>query len=439
MTADKTMAGRFMRRAATVAAVIIGASALSFGFGASGVSAQATAQKAAQRTVPGPVPGYAKPTPGLNRCVARLRAQAVKSGISRALARRALGKVAFSEKAVRFSRRQPERVIPIWDYMAFLVDPQRIKDGRARLKQHDKTLRAVERKFGVDRYVLTALWGVESDYGRVRGEFFLPHALANVICAGFKRKFFHRELMLALKLVQRGDIELEKLQGSWAGAFGQTQFLPSTYRRAGVDFDGDGRRDLVSSVPDALASAARFLQQAGWRRGQSWGLEVRVPKTYSGPRGRRARARLAVWAKRGVVAAGGEPLKGKRRAALLQPAGRNGPAFLVYRNFWALYSYNVAIPYALAISHLSDRLRGKGAFKTPWPTDDPGLTRAQRLELQKRLIRAGYDIGEADGKIGPVTTAALKRAQAKLGLKPDGRPGLKTYRALKHLALPPKN
>ncbi|HHK74004.1 MAG TPA: lytic murein transglycosylase [Rhizobiales bacterium] len=366
----------------------------------------------------------------LKSCVAEIRSAAIRAGVSRAVVRKTLGRVAFDEKAVRFSRTQPEYRTPIWDYMAFLVDAKRIRDGFAMMKTYGRILRRVERVYGVDRYIIAALWGVESDYGRAHGDFYLPHALANVACAGRRGKYFRRELITLLKLASRGDIAVKDLYGSWAGAFGQTQFMPSTYRRLAVDFDRDGRRDLINSVPDALASTANYLKKAGWRKGLIWGFEVRLPRGYKGPSGRRRYAALGDWGKRRITRVNGKPLRGKMRAALLLPAGRNGPAFLVTRNFNALYTYNAAVSYALAISHLSHRLRGRGPLLTPWPTRDPGLSRAQRLDLQKRLLKHGYRIGKADGRIGPVTRAAIKKAQKKSGHKPTGRPGLKIYRAL---------
>lgn len=363
-------------------------------------------------------------------CVASIRAAAVRSGVPAQIADAALGSARYDEKAVRFSRSQPEYRTPIWDYMAFLVDEERISDGKALMKEHGSTLRSVEKTYGVDRHIVAALWGIESDYGKFRGDFFVPHALANVVCSGKKANFFQSELITALKLVARGDIKLKDLQGSWAGAFGQTQFMPSTYARLAVDHDRDGHRDLVNSVPDALASTANFLRNAGWQNGLPWGFEVRLPKGYKGPEGRKKRASLASWAKRGIVKIDGGRLSGNTKAALLLPAGASGPAFLVTGNFNALYSYNVAESYALAIGHLSDRLRGEGPLRKAWPTDDPGLSRAERLHLQKLLIAAGYDIGEADGRIGPITQGAIKQAEQKAGMKPTGHPGRKIYRAL---------
>jgi lytic murein transglycosylase len=338
--------------------------------------------------------------------------------------------VKFDEKAVRFSRSQPEYQTPIWDYMSFLVDGERISTGQAMMKKHDRTLRAVEKAYGVDRYVIAALWGVESNYGAEQGDFFIPHALANVACAGKRPKFFRGQLVAALKFVSRGDLKLDDLYGSWAGAFGQTQFIPTTYQSLAVDFDRNGKRDLVNSVPDALGSTANYLKKNGWRRGQDWGYEVKLPRGYRGPSGRKAIASLSTWAKRGLVRMDGKRLSGGATAGLLLPAGKSGPAFLVRRNFNVIRTYNNHDAYALAISHLSDRLKGGKSIQAPWPTSDPGLTRAERLQLQILLLRAGYDIGEADGKIGPVTRAAIKKAEAKAGLPVTGRPGLKIYQAL---------
>ncbi len=374
---------------------------------------------------------YQPASASLNSCVAGLKRAAIKAGVSRDVANLALANVKYDEKVARFSRRQPEKTIYIWDYMAFLVDAKRIRDGRAMLKKYSSTLKAVEKKYGVDRYFVTALWGIESDYGKFRGDFFTPHSLANLVCSRNRRaKLFKRELIIALQLVSRGDIKLSDLKGSWAGAFGQTQFMPSTYKRLAVDFDRDGRRDLVNSVPDALASTANFLKKAGWRSGQTWGYEVKIPKNYRGRWGRKRKASLNTWRKRGLVRINGKRLSGKRRAGLILPAGKKGPAFLVFRNFDAIYSYNVAISYALSISHLSDRLRSRKPFVKPWPTNDPGLSRKQRLHLQKLLNKNGFNIGEADGRIGPATRAGIKKAQRKFGLKVDGRPGTRIYRRL---------
>ena len=365
-------------------------------------------------------------------CKAELKRAAVKAGVDAGIAARALDQVEPDEKVLAASQAQPEFTIPIWDYLALLVDDARIADGRAKLAEHDALLRQAEARFGVDRHVIAAVWGVETDYGREAGRNFLPRALATLACLGERRRDFWRgELIAALELVDRGDLPLDELYGSWAGAFGQTQFIPSTYRRLAVDFDGDGRRDLVNSVPDALGSTANYLKQAGWRSGEPWLIEVKLPPGYGGPSGRKDKAPLSTWTKRGVTRADGASLSGERQAGLLLPAGPVGPGFLVFRNFDAIYSYNAAESYALAISHLADRLAGYPAFRTPWPTDDPGLSRAERLELQHLLIARGHDIGEPDGRIGPLTRAAIKAAEAELGMPESGRAGRKIYRALK--------
>ncbi len=366
----------------------------------------------------------------LKSCVAGIRKSAIRSGIPANIVNRALGNVRFNEKVVRFSRNQPEFRTPIWDYMAFLVDARRVRDGKAMMKKYARTLKAVEKRYGVDRYILTALWGVESDYGNIHGEFFLPHALANVACAGRKPKMFKRELISALKLVKRGDVRLKDLMSSWAGALGQTQFMPSTYHRLAVDFDGNGRRDLLHSVPDALASSANFLRKSGWRKGGIWGYEVRLPKAYRGPFGRKRTVSLDKWAKRGIRKINGKKPSGNIRAGLIAPAGRTGPAFLVFHNFNVLYSYNAAVSYTLAISHLSDRLRGRGGFARGWPTSDPGLSRKQRVDLQVLLKNKGYRIGKVDGRIGPLSKAAIRKVQKNIGMRATGRPSLKVYRSL---------
>ena len=364
-------------------------------------------------------------------CLANLKNAVITAGVSRNVASEALDNVSPDEKVLRLSKVQPEFKTPIWDYLGFLVDDKRVADGQAMMRKYDRVLRAAESRFGVNRYVIAAVWGVETDYGREMGDSFLPQALATLVCQGGRRESFWRgELVAALKLVDRGDLRLNSLHGSWAGAFGQTQFIPSTYQRLAVDFDGDGRRDLVGSVADALGSTANYLRRAGWQPGGSWMIEVKAPNGYSGPSGRKARASLSAWAKRGIARADGARLSGGASAGLILPAGPNGPGFLVFGNFDAIYAYNQAESYALAISHLADRLAGYPGLRTAWPTDDPALSRAERLHLQQLLLGHGYDIGEADGKIGPMTRAAITEAERRFGLPPTGRAGTKIYRAL---------
>lgn len=365
-------------------------------------------------------------------CVAGLRSHALGQGISGSVFDQMMSGVTPDMKIIEAMNAQPEFKTPIWDYLATLVDDQKVTEGRAMLQRHAGVLAQIEQAYGVDRHTVVAVWGVESDFGQVPGRWSLPQALSTAACFGTRRReFFRTELVSTMKIVQRGDLAAEKLRGSWAGAFGHTQFIPSTYLRLAVDFDGDGRRDLVDSIPDALASTANYLKKSGWITGASWGYEVKLPAGYAGPSGRTGKQDLASWAGRGITRVDGSALANLPAAGLLLPAGRNGPAFLVTRNFDAAYAYNAAESYALAISVLSDRLRGRPGIRTPWPTDDRGLSRAERKELQERLTRAGYDVGKPDGAIGALTRAAIKQVEAKLGLPETGRAGGKVFDALR--------
>ena len=316
---------------------------------------------------------------------------------------------------------QPEFTTPIWDYLAALVDRQRVDDGRVLLQQHRALLDRVSAQYGVDPATIVAVWGVESDYGRVFGKRPLLQSLATLSCAGRRQPFFRGELLALLKLIDRGDLQAQGLTGSWAGAFGHTQFMPSTYARIAVDGDGDGRRDLVGSIPDALASTANYLKRAGWRSGEPWGMEVRIPPGFDASQaGRTQRRALADWRAQGVTALDGSALApanlpADARAALLLPAGGKGPALLVFRNYDAIYSYNAAESYALAIATLADQLRGGTGLATAWPTDDPGIGRDERRQLQTLLLARGHDIGSADGMIGTATRRAI-RSSSSAGL-----------------------
>jgi lytic murein transglycosylase len=377
------------------------------------------------------IPAGAAKAAEFDSCVRELRREAATRGIEAATFDRAMTGIEPDQTVLDAMDNQPEFKLPIWDYMAVLVDEQRIAEGRQKLDAWASVLAAIEQQFGVDRHVVVAVWGIESDYGKLRGGRPLVRSLATVSCFGGRQRFFRGELIATLGILQSGDVAADQLVGSWAGAFGQTQFMPSTFQRAAVDFDGDGRRDIVGSVPDALASAANYLKRAGWRSGERWGYEVRLPARYEGPAGRRDRRPLAEWRRLGVRPLEGSALEGRDAAALLLPAGVDGPAFLVFRNFDAIYSYNAAESYALAIAHLADRLRGDKPFRTPWPTDDPGISRAERRELQERLNAHGFDVGAPDGMIGPRTRAAIEAFQAAAGLPVDGRPGARVLHALR--------
>ncbi|MDQ0396474.1 lytic murein transglycosylase [Labrys monachus] len=367
-------------------------------------------------------------------CLAAIGSRAVAAGVSPAVFERSTSGLQPDMTIIDLMNKQPEFRTPIWDYMAGLVDAQRIADGRRMLAKWGAVLGNVQRRYGVDPAVVVAVWGVESNFGENQGSYPLVQSLATLSCYGGRRHaYFQGEFINALKIIQRRDVDPAHLMGSWAGAFGNTQFMPSTFLRSAVDGDGDGRRDIVDSVPDALASTANYLAKAGWVPGSRWGYEVRLPSGFRpGLAGRGRKRPLAAWAAMGVRRVDGSPLPADNaRAAILLPAGASGPAFVVFRNFDAIYSYNAAESYALAIAHLSDRIRGGGPFATPWPTDDPGLSRAQRRELQALLTRRGYDVGPADGAIGAKTVLAVKDMQRRLGLAVTGHPGLKILTALR--------
>jgi len=363
-------------------------------------------------------------------CVASIRSEGARQGVSDATLEAAFKGLQPDTKVLEFESSQPEFKTPIWDYLAALVDDERVADGKAKMAEVAPALAKAEQRFGVSRFVIAAIWGVESDFGRAMGKRPLVQSLATLACLGERASYFRGELMAALRILGDGDVAADRLNGSWAGAFGQTQFMPSTFLRLAVDLDGDGRRDIVDSAADALGSTANYLMKSGWRTGVPWGFEVKVPAGYSGPSGRRNKAPMAAWAARGIARIDGRPL-GEGEAGLLAPAGLGGPTFLVASNFDAIYSYNASESYALAIAALSDRLAGGGPFATPWPTDNPGLSRAERREMQRLLIAHGYDVGEPDGAVGKKTTDAIADFEGKNGLDRDGRPSVRLLAALR--------
>ncbi len=369
-------------------------------------------------------------------CLQRLQPDATRAGISAQSFNRFTEGVSPDMSILEKLNYQPEFKQPIWDYLAGLVDDQRVREGRQNLAQYRDVLQRVSARYGVDPATVVAVWGVESNFGQTQGKYPLVQALGTLSCYGRRQAYFQKEFFATLRILQSGDIQPQRLVGSWAGAFGHTQFMPSTFERLAVDFDGDGRRDLMDNEADALASTANFLAKGGWQTGQPWGFEVRLPAGINtAGEGRRNKKTIAAWMARGITTVDGQPLDAKvattQKAGLLTPAGATGPAFLVFRNFDVIYGYNAAESYALAIAHLSDRLRGGGPFATPWPTDDPGLSRAERIQLQQALLAKGYDIGEPDGLIGSKTRDAIKTEQAKLGLRVDGRAGQKILNALR--------
>ncbi len=369
----------------------------------------------------------------LSACMAELRPAARSGKVSDATWSRHTTGLQADFSVIDKLNFQPEFRTAIWDYMSALVDEERVADGVARLSEHRQALEKAEQRFGVDVATVVAVWGVESNFGQTFGKYPLVQALGTLSCHGRRQSYFRGEFFAALRILQAGHIAPERLVGSWAGAFGHTQFMPSTFERLAVDFDGDGRADLMDSSVDALGSTANFLARAGWQSGLPWGIEVKLPAGISlAGEGRRSKRPVGDWAARGVRRVDGSALPASLGSVgLLTLAGPNGPAFLVTRNFDALYSYNAAESYGLAIAHLSDRLRGAGPFVTPWPTDDAGLSRAERRELQGLLAMRGHDIGPVDGMLGDKSREAIRAEQQRLGMEPNGRGGQKILKAMR--------
>lgn len=382
------------------------------------------------------------------QCLDTLRPAALKTGISEASWEQYTAKLTPDMSLLPRLNKQPEFSQPIWDYLAGLVDDERVDLAKQKMAGYDKELTQISAQYGVPREAIVAIWGIESNFGQNAGRLPLLRSLGTLSCLGRRQVFFRGEFFATLRILQAGDFAEDRLKGSWAGAFGQTQFMPSTFERVAVDFDGDGRRDLIDNTPDALASTANYLKLAQWVPGQPWGIEVKLPEGFDATgENRRNKHSLSVWMQRGVLQVNGMPLldaaeagiapvvsnnmNADTLAGLLLPSGPQGPAFLVMRNFDAFYSYNAAESYGLAIAHLADRIAGGGDFVTPWPTDDPALSRNQRRELQELLLQRGHDIGEVDGRLGERSRSAIRIEQEKLGQPVTGRGGMKVLLALR--------
>jgi lytic murein transglycosylase len=355
-------------------------------------------------------------------CLESLWPLAARRNVPRAVFEQETASLAPDLRILDLLDAQPEFSKSFWDYLDILVNDQRIADGRALLARHRAVFDAVEKAYGVDRHIVAAIWGVESNYSTAIGDRPVIRSTATLACIGRRQDYFREEFLSALEILARGDVRADHLKGSWAGAFGPTQFMPTSFKRFAVDFDGDGRRDVVDSVPDLIASTANNLKKDGWVAGQSWGYEVVVPKGFDFLLADRSRMMtMREWERAGVHRVGGKAYpRSDDRAYLLAPAGAQGPGFLMLGNFRAIMKYNPAEAYALAIGHLADRLRGGEAISQAWPRHERVLTRTEALELQQHLARHGYDVGEPDGRLGAKTRTALRQFQAAVGAVPDG-------------------
>ncbi|UVK40664.1 lytic murein transglycosylase [Mesorhizobium sp. AR10] len=372
---------------------------------------------------------------GFRQWVAGFRAAAVQSGVSGALYDQAFKNISDPDPVVlEKARTQPEFTAPAWDYFDNRVHDQSVAVGQQMARKWKPWLDRIEARFGVDRYVLLAIWSMESNYGEIlkRDDVMrnVVRSLATLAYADQRRaKFARTQLIAALKILQTGDIDESHLSGSWAGAMGHTQFIPTSYQAYAVDMDGNGKRDIWNSIPDALATAANLLKKNGWQAGKTWGYEVRLPDGKKFPSGSKS---LSQWQALGVVRASGKPFKsGADKATLKVPDGRGGPAFLMIKNFSVIKRYNNADKYALAVGLLADEIAGYGGLVQDWKRPFTKLSFEERQELQKRLSEHGLYDGKFDGKIGDGSKTAILAFQAKAGLTQDGYPSMEVLNWLR--------
>lgn len=340
-------------------------------------------------------------------------------GVSRKTFDMAFAGLTEDPSVVALTKRQSEFVQPIWSYVSSAASASRVAKGEQMARQWSATLDRIERTYGVPRSVLLGIWGMETGFGANTGGKDVIRSLATLAMERYRGDFFRGELLVALQILEKDHIRRADMTGSWAGAMGQTQFMPSSFMQYAVDFDGDGRRDIWTNVPEALASTANYLRQKGWQPGLPWGVEVKVPAGADLAQGRRS---FAAWSAAGMRRADGGAMPAQGEASIFFPAGAHGPAFLLTDNFLAIKAYNSSDAYALGVAHLGDRAVGGRALVAGWPTHLPQLSKEQTQEVQHRLNALGYDNGEPDGRIGTKTREAVKTYQAHHRLMPDGYP-----------------
>ncbi|TCV58296.1 lytic murein transglycosylase [Pseudomonas fluorescens] len=376
------------------------------------------------------------PTQTFAEWQAGFRKEALAAGIRPDLFDRAFVGVSPDMSVIKADRSQPEFTRPVWEYLDGALSPLRVNKGKSLIQQNAQVLQSIEQRYGVDREALVAVWGMESNFGQFQGSKSVINSLATLAYEGRRPGFAHAQLIAALQILHQGDITPEKMLGSWAGAMGQTQFIPTTYNTHAVDFDGDGRRDIWGSSTDALASTAHYLQSSGWQRGQPWGFEVDLAEgfDYTLADGT-IRKPVSEWIRLGVSEYGGLPIAPDDRqlsASLLLPAGHRGPAFLIFDNFRAILKYNNSSSYALAVGLLSKRFTDGGLVYGQWPKEDLPLSRSERIELQTLLGKHNYDAGNPDGIIGANTRKAIRSAQQSFGWPADGYPTQQLLEALRN-------
>jgi membrane-bound lytic murein transglycosylase B len=364
-----------------------------------------------------------QPNAAYDQWVQAFKLRARERGITQETLNRAFRGQGFLPGVIERDRNQTEFKRSLEDYLAIVAPDDKVTFGQRLFAKQRSALTSVEEQYGVPAQVMASIWGVESYFGTKRGKIPVISATSTLAWEGRRGRFFESNLMDALRIVQSGDARPAQLVGSWAGAMGHTQLIPNAYQTHSVDFDGDGRRDIWSDNPiDAFATTARFLSRAGWRRGQPWGVEVRLPTGYSGPMGRKSRAAVSRFTELGVRTARGGALPDGGSAAILAPMGVGRPAFLVFHNFNMILRYNPSENYGLAVGYLADRLAGGAPLVGDFGPDSTGLTLADRKALQSGLTRAGFDAGTPDGVIGKKTEAAISAYQKAKGLAVTGQP-----------------
>jgi lytic murein transglycosylase len=364
--------------------------------------------------------------------VADLWPAAEARGVSRATFEAAFADVTFDPKVVAHTRNQAEFVAPIWRYVAGAVNDARVQRGRAKAEEERAWLAKADAAYGVDPGVVMGVWGMETEFGAFAGTDNVIRALASLAFVRYGGDYCRSELIAALAILEKGDVDRREMRGSWAGAMGQTQFMPSSFLAYAVDFEGHGRRDIWNSAPDAIGSIANYLSRHGWIAGAPWGFEVRLPEGFRLADADSSRlAPFSSFAERGVARADGGALPRTGEARLLIPAGLHGPIFLVTANFWTIKSYNDSTAYALGVAQLGDAIMGRGAVRARWPVHDAVLSEPEIRDMQTRLRELGYDAGEVDGRVGEALRAALRAYQESIGAPPDGYPTLAVLRKMR--------
>jgi lytic murein transglycosylase len=344
---------------------------------------------------------------------------AQKQGISRATFDKAFEGITLDPRIMPITRRQPEYGKPAGEYVNSIASPSRIKIGQRKNSEWRMTFDAVEKKFRVERWIIIAIWGMETSYGAVKDKWDVIRSLVTLAHNNYRHPYFRNELLVSLKILQEGHVARDKFIGSWAGAMGQTQFMPSNFFDFAVDFSGDGRRDIWTNVPDILASTANYFRKEHWQFGLPWGFEVSVPENFDY---RRSRATFAEWSDLGVKRADGGAYPASGNGILFFPTGVPGPAFVVTKNFDVIKEYNNSDVYALAIGHLADRMRGMGPIRAAWPGHATQLSRDDRIALQKRLAELGHKVNNFSAHIDFDLRDSIRSEQTKFGMRPDGHP-----------------